>query len=56
VNAQIASASTNSRGCHRPSRDRGSGTRASHSRRQQRDSSAARTPARSPGRDVDQRR
>ena len=35
VTAQIARASTNSSGCHRPSRDRGSGTRASHARRQQ---------------------
>jgi hypothetical protein len=45
VNAQIASASTNSSGCHRPSRERGSGTRASQSRRQQQEvsSPAART-------------
>ena len=31
VNAQTASPSTNSSWCHRPSRERGSGTRASHS-------------------------
>jgi len=48
VNAQIASASTYTSRCRRPSGDRRSGTRASHSRRQPRDSSAARTPASSP--------
>jgi hypothetical protein len=45
VNAQTASPSTNSSRCHRPSRDRGSGTSACQSRGQQRDSSVARAPA-----------
>jgi len=40
VNAQTASASTYSSWCQRPSAERGSGTRASHSRRQRRDASS----------------
>ena len=42
VNAHTARASTNSSGCHRPARLRGSGTSSSHSRRHRREGSPAR--------------
>jgi len=41
VNAHTARTSTNSSGCHRPARLRGSGTSSSHSRRRRREGSLA---------------